>query len=76
MKTHLFNTLQVTMIGMSKRDGELSNTIFKNLAEGFGFTLQAIHKPKIQCNMKLVGGDESDFNTMLDLVREQLRNKF
>ena len=76
MKTHLFNSLEVNMLGLSRSEGSVAVDLFFDLVEDFGMEQRVIYKPKTLCNMKLIGGDETDFKTILDLVREQLRNKW
>jgi hypothetical protein len=71
---YLYNNCEIRMIGLSKRDGDLALQVFKHFAEGFCFKLQSIHSPSTLCDMKLVGGDEGDFNSLVDLTRTHLQD--
>ncbi len=73
MKTHLFNSLEVTILSMTRAGGKRAQDLFINYLRELSMTIQPIHKPKQLCNMKLVGGDEEDFKAILTLVRETLQ---
>ena len=70
MKSYLFNTLKVTMIATSRKDLDLVRETFFSIAGDLGYKLQCVHRPATNCNMRLEGGDESDFNTLLEMTRE------
>ncbi|MCP4988859.1 MAG: hypothetical protein GY928_23240 [Colwellia sp.] len=74
MKTHLFNTLEVSMIAMTRRDSKLVMDAFFETVEDLGMELQSVFKQKGLVNMRLVGGDEEDFNTIRELVRTAVQD--
>ena len=72
MKTHLFNLLEIKMIGLSRVQQNQAELIFDKFVKDFGFSLQKVYKPSTLCNMKLIGGDREDFKAIATLVREEL----
>ncbi len=69
MKQHLFNSLTVSRLALSKTEHSLVTEIFFDVVETSGFSVTQVYKPKQGCNMRL-DGTEEEFKEILDLTKE------
>lgn len=72
MKTYLFNSTQIKLLGFTIQQRNLAVELFPKVALEFGITIQPVYKPKELCDLKLVNGDEEDFIAICGLVKEEL----